>query len=154
MSKERHGVQFNYSKINEHIYLGSNMCCQTHFDKKLLQKGVTLDVSMGGERMDRPGGIRYYLWLPTVDYGAPTMRRLAMGVTVIREAVTANEKLYVHCKNGHGRAPTMVAAYFVKERGMSVREAVDYIKYRRPEIHIEPTQMKRLKECEKICRKA
>lgn len=25
-----------YSKINKHIYIGTNFCCQTHFDKALL----------------------------------------------------------------------------------------------------------------------
>ena len=150
----KHGVQFNYSKINGHIYLGSNMCCQTHFDKKLLDKGVTLDVSMEGERVDRPQGIRYYLWLPTRDHTAPSMRRLAMGVTAMREAITADEKIYVHCKNGHGRAPTMVAAYFIKERGMTVDEAIAYIKKKRPEIHLELSQKKRLQQWERACRKA
>lgn len=150
----KHGVTFNYSKVTQHIYLGSNMCCQTHFDQKLLKKGVTLDVSMEGERIDRPRGIAYYLWLPTRDHTAPTMRRLAMGVQAIREAVTANEKVYVHCKNGHGRGPTMVAAYLIKERGMTVDEAEAFIKKRRPEIHMEPTQLKRLAQWERACRKA
>ncbi len=130
------------------------MCCQTHFDKKLLAKGVTLDVSMEGERVDRPQGIDYYLWLPTRDHTAPSMRKLAMGVTAMREAITADEKIYVHCKNGHGRAPTMVAAYFIKERGMTVEEAIAYIKKKRPEIHIEPSQQKRLQQWERACRKA
>ena len=151
MKKEDH-VQFNYNKITPHIYLGTNMCCQLHFDKKLLQKGVKLDVSMEGEKVDRPYGIAYYLWLPTRDHTSPSMQKLHMGVHCMHMSIQAKEKVYVHCKNGHGRGPTMVAAYLVRHKGMTAAEAFAYIKKRRPEIHLEKTQMNRLRAWERYCR--
>ena len=154
MAKEKDKVQFNYNKITPNIYLGTNMCCQTHFEKKLLAKGITLDVSLEGERIDKPYGIGYYLWLPTRDHTAPSMQKLHMGVHCISVAICEKEKVYVHCKNGHGRAPTMVAAYLIKHKNMSATEAVLYIKKRRPEIHPEPSQKKRLEQWEKYCRKS
>jgi len=151
-NESRQHTFFEYNKITPQIYLGTNSCCETHFNKQLLQKGVTLDVSMEGEKMDRPIGIKYYLWLPTRDHAAPDLKKLAMGVHVIREAVDAGEKVYVHCKNGHGRAPTMLAAYLIAEKGMTADKAVAYIKKRRPEIHLEPSQLKRLGQWERECR--
>lgn len=142
-------VTFNYNRITPNIYLGTNTCCQMHFDKKLLAKGVTLDVSLEGERIDQPFGVGYYVWLPTRDHTAPSMRRLEMGVSAMKSAIDAGEKVYVHCKNGHGRGPTMVAAYLIAEKGMSVEDALARIKKNRPEIHLEPSQVKRLGQWER-----
>ncbi len=49
----------------------------------------------------------------------------------------------MHCKNGHGRAPTMLATYFVSQ-GLTVKQAVAKIRKKRPEIHIETSQLKAL----------
>ncbi len=123
-----------------------------HFDKKLLDKGVRLDVSLEGERIDRPYGIAYYVWLPTRDKTAPSIEKIRMGVHAMDVAISAKEKVYVHCKNGHGRGPTMVAAYLIKHKGMSTKEAIAFIKKLRPEIHPETTQRKQLAKWERICR--
>ena len=58
------------------------------------------------------------------------------------------KKIYVHCKNGHGRAPTLVAAYFVTQ-GMSTDEAFAFIKKRRSTIHPNKQQVASVKEFEK-----
>ena len=128
------------------------MCCQMHFDKQLLKKGVRLDISLEGERIDRPYGIDYYLWLPTRDKTAPSIEKLRMGVHAMNVAIGAKEKVYAHCKNGHGRGPTMVAAYLIKHKNMSTKEAIAFLKKKRPEIHPETTQRKQLEKWKKICR--
>ena len=51
--------------------------------------------------------------------------------------------MYVHCKNGHGRAPTMVAAYYVST-GLSVEEAVKRIQEKRKTIHLDDSQVESL----------
>ena len=48
-------VPFEYNQITKYIYLGTNQCCQTHFSKKLLKKGVKADISLEKERLDHPG---------------------------------------------------------------------------------------------------
>jgi protein-tyrosine phosphatase len=54
-------------------------------------------------------------------------------------------KVYIHCKHGHGRAPTLVAAYFIAQ-GMSVAEALKFVKSRRPSIHPNRVQVEALKQ--------
>jgi len=63
----------------------------------------------------------------------------------LQKLVAMKKKVYVHCKNGHGRAPTLVAAYFVKQ-GKSVDEALATIKAKRPSIHLKDIQRKTLEK--------
>lgn len=138
-------ISMNYSAITDLLIIGTNMCCQKHFDEQLLQKGVVADISLESEKLDHPWGIKYFLWLPTVDHTAPTMEALAMGVQMLRFCMENSIKVYIHCKNGHGRAPTVVAAYLIST-GMSVKDAIKTIAKQRREIHIEPVQEARLKQ--------
>ncbi len=143
---------FEYSKITDQIYIGTNACCTIHFKMELLNKGVKADISMEAERLDAAQGAQYFLWLPTRDHTAPTMKKLRVGTHALRELIDVGEKVYVHCRNGHGRAPSLVAAYFIL-KGMSTDEAIATIKKKRRSIHIEPVQKRRLEEFETWCRK-
>lgn len=132
-------VMMNYSQISACIFVGTNSCCTDHFDQSLLRQGISADISLESDRIDTPWGIKYFLWLPTVDHTAPTIQALALGVQMLHLLVAQKVKTYVHCKNGHGRAPTLVAAYLIST-GMSVNQAIKTIAKQRPEIHLEPVQ--------------
>jgi protein tyrosine phosphatase len=136
-------VKFDYNKITDHIYLGTNSCCTVHFDKELLSKGIKADISVEGEKLDQPFGVKYFLWLPTIDHEAPTVDALALGAQTITYLVSRKMPVYVHCQNGHGRGPTVVAAYFIST-GMTVDKAISTVAKKRPEIHIEDVQKKAL----------
>jgi protein-tyrosine phosphatase len=140
----KHGANINFSKISNYIYIGTNACCQIHFDKKLLKKGVQADLSLEKERIDQPWGVKYFLWLPTTDMTPPNPKQLEIGVNFIKSLIKNKTKVYIHCKNGHGRAPTMAAAYFIST-GMSVKEAMDLLKKKRPEVHLNTKQVNALK---------
>lgn len=144
---KKHKVM-DFSQITDDIFIGTNFCCTTHFDKRLLAKGVRADISLEDKRVDTPFGVGYFLWLPTKDKTAPTQTRLAMGADALNHLVSAGIKTYVHCKNGHGRAPTLVAAYFLLT-GMGVEEAIEKIAQKRPEVHLEKPQIKALKDFKK-----
>jgi protein tyrosine phosphatase len=144
---------FDYSKITENIYIGSDLCegnvCPVHSDdfKKL---GICVEINLSVERKEYPPeDIDSYTWIPVVDGYAPTPDQLDIGTAIINQVVKNNKKVYVHCKNGHGRSPTLVAAYLIKFKEMEVDEAINYIKKRRAEIHIEKTQYKALKKLAK-----
>lgn len=143
--ENQHGSKMEYNQITEEIFLGTNSCCKAHFDERLLEKGVKADISLESERLDAPWGIKYFLWLPTIDHTTPSLDALAIGVQMIAFLVEQKHKVYVHCQNGHGRAPTLVAAYFIS-RGMSLKKAIKKIMKKRPEIHIEPVQMAMLEK--------
>ena len=134
-----------YSYIDDGIYIGTNLCCQTHFDEELSNKGITEDISLEEDRIDMPYGVEAYTWIPVKDHTPPSPDQLKIGVNALEQLVSMNKKVYVHCKNGHGRAPTLVAAYFMKNKGMTSEEAIDFIKSKRPSIHLQDSQKEALK---------
>lgn len=141
-------IKMDYNQITPQIYLGTNSCCKMHFKKELLDKGIAADISLEAEKLDQPQGVDYFLWLPTIDHAAPTLKQLLTGVTTIDTLIKQKVKIYIHCKNGHGRAPTMLAAYFIYT-GMTLDQAIKKIAAKRPEIHIEKVQDAQLKKFKK-----
>lgn len=137
--KEKH-PKLDLSKITEYIYIGTNACCSTHFDERLRDMDITADISLEAKRLDAPLGADFYLWLPTGDHLPPQPAQLKVGIAVLRELIKNKLKVYVHCERGHGRAPTFVAAYLIKDREMSPKEAVTFIAKHRPITHLTPKQ--------------
>lgn len=147
------GHLFDHSKITNQVYVGSDFCtgreCKTHAGefKKL---GVCVELNLAAEKKEiPPDNIDIYAWIPVVDGHAPTEDQLIMGTALINEAVKNKNIVYVHCKNGHGRSPTMVAAYLIRFMGMTVEEATDFIVKKRREVHMEETQIIALKNFSK-----
>jgi len=131
--------KLEYTRITPYIYIGTNMCCETHFDKGLLKKRLVADISLEKERLDMPFGVQFFLWLPVKNHIAPTQDQLRIGTQILGELVRMKKKVYVHCQNGHERAPTLVAAYLITQ-GMGIQEAIRFIKSKRKTIHPNSVQ--------------
>ncbi len=143
----------DHSKITDLIYLGSNLCkgnsCPVH-SEEFKELGVCVELNLDNERKEiPPDDIESYSWLPVVDGYAPTQIQLAIGSSIINESVRRKKVVYVHCRNGHGRGPTMVVAYLIRYEGYDVDQAIKLIKEKRPEIHIEKNQMEVLRKFKK-----
>ena len=141
-------ILLEYNQVTEQIYLGTNQCCQLHFEESLLKAGIRADISLEKERLDAPFGVDFFLWLPVTDCEPPSREQLLIGARVIKELVDNNIKVYVHCKRGHGRSPTLVAAYFILE-GLSASRAIKKVRNKR-RIHLRLAQIKALKEFEGV----
>jgi len=135
---------FDYDQINDEVFIGTNMCCQVGFNRELLGKNVKADISLEEFRVDAPMGVDYYLWLPTKEHEPPTREKLTLGVQTLDFLISRKIKVYIHCKNGHGRAPTLYLAYLIK-KGMEVDGAIKLLKDKRPVIHFTDNQMKALR---------
>ncbi|MBI3671704.1 dual specificity protein phosphatase family protein [Candidatus Azambacteria bacterium] len=140
--------ELEYNEIVDGIYIGTNQCCQAHFDEELRKEGITADISLEKNRIDAPFGADFYIWIPVQNHAAPKQEQLEFGVSVLEKLVAIGKKIYVHCKNGHGRAPTLVAAYLVKG-GKTPKEAEIFIKSKRPAMHLEEVQRQALKDFRK-----
>ena len=135
--------ELEYDYITDGIYIGTNQCCQTHFDEKLKKEGITADVSLEEDRLDAPFGVDFYVWIPVKNHTPPSPDQLEFGVSTLKKFVQMGKKVYVHCKNGHGRAPTLVAAYLIS-KGKSPEEAEELVKSKRPTMHLEEVQREAL----------
>jgi protein-tyrosine phosphatase len=139
---------FDYSKITESIFIGSDFCkggvCLLH-EEEFKQLGISVEINLSFENNELPPkNIEVYLWLPVVDGYAPSEMQLLIGSTAINDSLRKGKKVYVHCRNGHGRSPALVAAYLMRYKGMSIEEAAKTIKLKRPESHLEKVQVEAL----------
>lgn len=146
----------DYSQITDNIYIGSDLCkgpwCPLH-SEVFTKLGICGEVNLEIERDEMPTpGIDAYVWLPTPDHQAPTINQMMLGSAAINEIVRMGKNVYVHCQKGHGRSPTLVAAYLIRYEQMNVNTAVTMIKQKRPEVHIEELQMEALFIFEKQCK--
>ncbi len=139
-------VLFEYSKITDQIYVGSNLCCQAHFVKELIKKGIRADISLEEKTIDAPYGAEYYLWLPVKDKDAPSFKQFDAGIKFLHQLIENKEKVYVHCLRGHGRAPTLVAAYLAVAQRMKLDRAIALLQEKRPSIHLTDMQRRSLQK--------
>jgi len=147
------GHKLDYSKITENIFIGSNLCkgsiCPVHSDK-FEKLGICVELNLSSEKKEiPPDNIDLYVWIPVIDGYPPSPDQFDLGTSIIHQAVLNNKKAYVHCKNGHGRSPTMVAAYFIRFEYETIDNAQKIIKEKREEVHFEETQIKGLKQFHK-----
>ena len=148
--KQNEDHLFDYSKITENIYIGSDLCkgdvCPIH-SQQFKSLGVNAEINLTAEHKEiPPDNIDFYSWMPVPDQNPPSPIQMAIGTSLIDEIVRAGKMIYVHCKAGHGRSPTLVAAYFIRYKGMTVDEAISYIRSQRPAVHLEDIQKEALSE--------
>lgn len=139
-------VEMDFSEITPFIFIGTNMCC-SHHGMKLKDLGAMVDISLEFEKTEVPDDLDTFLWLPTKDHQSPSLTQLHIGTGAIVEAVERKYPVYVHCKNGHGRSPTLVIAYFIRT-GMSADQAQAAVAAKRPEIMLTEPQKEMLKKFE------
>jgi hypothetical protein len=138
------GVPMAYnSQVTPQIWVGPQF--NRRGREYLEARGVNGCVNLRVEYDDAANGLALpnYCYLPTVDDECPSPEHLQKGVDFIRGVVKEGGQVYIHCKAGVGRAPTMAAAYFVAQ-GMTVDEAIALIKKRRPFIAPTPPQLEAL----------
>ncbi len=138
--KKKNKKHLEYDQVERNIYIGTTICCEYHF-KKILNLGIVADIDLEQEKMDKPSGVKSFLWLPTIDFTAPSQVQLDIGVNFIDNLVRHNMRCYVHCNAGYGRAPTLVAAYYIYSRGLTPGQAVNRIRKKRKHVHPNTKQV-------------
>lgn len=137
------------SIITPHIYLGGQY--KKHSLRRMKKMGITAIVNMRTSPIPSTTLIHDFetLHLPTRDYHAPTILQLQNGIKFISQVIKKNGRVYVHCRQGEGRGPTMVAAYLMST-GITLDDSLNLIKRTRTFIHPNKEQTDRLKELESI----
>jgi protein-tyrosine phosphatase len=145
--------QLKKSMITPELYLGGQYNLTGY--KKLKKLGITGIVNMRLHSIHTDiKGITdmHVLHLPTPDRTAPTLADLKKGVAFMQKEIENGGKVYVHCKWGEGRGPSMAIAYLLST-GLTLDDALALIKKVRTFISPNHMQLKRLKELENVYKK-
>ena len=133
-----------YCQVTPQIFIGAQISAIGK--RRLLAHGFTAIVNLRAEFDDAAHGLTLaqYCYLPAVDERAPTLAQLEAGAVFIRSVVESGGKVYIHCQGGIGRAPTLAAAYFMRQ-GYGLAAALDLIRAARPFIRPTLEQLEQLK---------
>ncbi|TDH65286.1 hypothetical protein CCR75_000692 [Bremia lactucae] len=85
---------------------------------------------------------------PTDDFSSPSLETLERCVNFVYENVIQQKITYVHCKAGRGRSTIVVVAFLVQYRSLSVEEAYQFVKSKRPHVRLHSKQRRVLCEFE------
>ena len=138
-----------HSQITPLIFVGPQL--NQAGAAKVQEEGIVASVNMRIEHDDAAFGedLPHYCYVPLIDDDAPSMAQIQQGVAFITEQVAQNHPVYIHCKGGIGRAPTMAACYFIST-GMTLEESIALIEKTRPYINVMPIQLMQLKRYERL----
>lgn len=139
--------QFARSEITPSIYVGGQYTRRGVL--RMQSVGITAVVNMRESPIPQYTELENMrrLHLATTDLRAPSLDDLKKGISFIEEEVKNGGKVYIHCRLGEGRGPTMVAAYLMRT-GLTLEDAIQTIKDVRPFISITENQMEQLKKLE------
>lgn len=136
------------SVITPSIYLGGQYGSRALV--RLKKYGVTAIVNMRTSTVPEYARSAFKtLHLPTPDRHAPTIEQLQQGIAFIDAEVKAGGKVYVHCRPGEGRGPTMVIAYLIST-GLTFEDAYALVRSIRKFVLVTAPQQKRLQELERM----
>ncbi|KAK1931009.1 Phosphatidylglycerophosphatase and protein-tyrosine phosphatase 1 [Phytophthora citrophthora] len=83
----------------------------------------------------------------TGDFSPPTLVTIERCVEFIHEQVDVQQHTtYVHCKAGRGRSTVVVVAFLIQYRSLTLDEAFQFVKTKRPHVSLHPKQRQILHE--------
>ena len=138
-------------EIVPNLYIGYRLWIVDY--QQFISKGIksTLDLSseFGEVGFIRTG--QNYLCIPLIDTTAPTFNQLDEAISWITARLLEGP-VFVHCALGHGRSATVVAGFLLKQGIVNdVKEAVAFIKAKRPGIGLHPKQLAILEKFAQSC---
>lgn len=132
------------------LYLGP--CSSASSKPFLSSNGITSVLSVGATPSPKVDGVTYHRLALTDSVASTSITRvLDAAVDIIDAALGADKgkgKILVHCSAGMSRSPTVVVAYLMKRRRMSLRAALGRVVRLRPKVHPNSGFLRRLKEME------
>lgn len=140
--------KYQYSQLAPNLYLGGKYGPAVY--GQFRRWGVGAIVNMRTSTPPKSPKDFTLLHLQTTDWSAPSLESLRQGVDFIESYISKGVGVYVHCRQGQGRGPTMAAAYLISQ-GFGVDEALDHIKKSRPIARPNKSQVRRLVEWSESC---
>jgi len=116
-------------------------------ERELLSIGITHILSVN-RRVSEIKGIEYEQFVMN-DRGRTELNKgLEKVYAFMERAQQAKNKLFVHCRLGQNRSPTIVLSFLMKSKGLTLYESHKMLKEMRPVVQIHPSYAKMLLKLE------
>jgi len=143
----------NFSWVDDKI-AASAVPSEKHL-RWLMENGINAILCLAEEPVNMKEaqalGMRYK-HIPMKDHEPPTIEQLMQAVQYMKEMRERGYAILVHCAAGMGRTGTVLAAFFMLEKGMKAYEAIEYVRRLRPG-SIEDRQEESLYELEELIKR-
>lgn len=134
-----------FSQITPALWLGGAPYYKHDYDN-ILAYGITAVVNIRAERTDETDfydrhditHVRYFV----PDVTVPDEATLTDAVDWMKEQIEDGRTVLVHCAKGRGRSATVIAAYLMREEGMTFDEAEALMESKRSLTKLESKHQK------------
>ena len=141
-------MQNDINQITDTIYLGNiDAAFNIKKLKKLGIKKVLTVMSAFGNHYSESQFVHKSIDV-TDDFNSNLIRHFKECLLFI----DGNDKVFVHCAAGMSRSPTVVIAYLMWKRRLSLNDAINFVKKKRPEISPNLSFMKQLQMFQELLR--
>ncbi|KAF9780038.1 protein-tyrosine phosphatase-like protein [Thelephora terrestris] len=119
--------------IDGRLYIGSLQVALSSSQRSAL--GITHVLSVCPEYPAEPEDV-HHLCIPVQDSEFENLLvQLPAACSFIQNAIDGGGKVLVHCVMGVSRSATVICAYLMMTRQLSVEKALGYLRDRRPQVH-------------------
>ncbi len=129
-----------FTRITGELWIGGAPTYARDY-RFLSENGISAVLDTRAERLgdlafyEREGIAHAKFGVP--DVTVPDERTISAGVDWIVEQIVSGRTVLVHCAKGRGRSATVVAAYLMREKGLSFEKANAELKRARPLTRLE-----------------
>lgn len=142
------------------LYLGP--CSAASSQPFLTRNSITHVLSIGANPSAKVDGVTYHRLSLSDTVSSSIAKTVDAACEIIDRAIAASSgskggtgtgtaptgRILVHCSAGISRSPTVVAAYLMRRRGMTLKAALGQIVRVRPQVAPNPGFLRQLKEME------